>query len=86
MSTYTILILAANPTNTSRLRLDKEVREIQEGLQRANKRELFKVEQRWAVRWQDFYRAMLDIQPQIVHFCGHGAGEDGIVLEDENGY
>ncbi|GAA6615105.1 hypothetical protein NUACC26_008940 [Scytonema sp. NUACC26] len=28
----TILILAANPTNTSRQRLDEEVREIDEGL------------------------------------------------------
>jgi len=30
-----ILILAANPTNTDHLRLDKEVREIQNGLQAA---------------------------------------------------
>ncbi|GAB1540307.1 hypothetical protein NUACC21_29760 [Scytonema sp. NUACC21] len=81
----TILILAANPTNTSRLRLDKEVQEIDEGLRRANKREQFKLEQKWAVRSRDFYRAILDTQPQIVHFCGHGAGEDGIVLEDETG-
>jgi hypothetical protein len=28
---------------------------------------------------------MLDCQPQIVHFCGHGAGQDGIVLNDEMG-
>ncbi len=28
---------------------------------------------------------MLDYQPQIVHFCGHGAGQDGIVLNDEMG-
>ncbi|GAA6623341.1 hypothetical protein [Scytonema sp. NUACC26] len=81
----TILILAANPKNTSRLRLDKEVQEIDEGLRRANKREQFKLEQRWAVRSRDFYRAILDTQPQIVHFCGHGAGEDGILLEDEAG-
>ena len=81
----TILILAANPTSTSRLRLDEEVREIDEGLRRANKREEFKLEQKWAVRSRDFYRAMLDCQPQIVHFCGHGAGEDGIVLNDEMG-
>ena len=27
----TILILAANPTNTSRLRLEEEIREIDEG-------------------------------------------------------
>uniref|UniRef100_UPI0030DB67F3 ATP-binding protein n=1 Tax=Brasilonema bromeliae TaxID=383615 RepID=UPI0030DB67F3 len=81
----TILILAANPTSTSRLRLDEEVREIDEGLRRANKREEFKLEQKWAVRQRDFYRAMLDYQPQIVHFCGHGAGQDGIVLQDETG-
>uniref|UniRef100_UPI0039C72C90 NACHT and WD repeat domain-containing protein n=1 Tax=Scytonema sp. PCC 10023 TaxID=1680591 RepID=UPI0039C72C90 len=85
MHVKTILILAANPTNTSRLRLDEEVREIDEGLRRANKREQFKLEQKWAVRSRDFYRAMLDYQPQIVHFCGHGAGKDGIVLEDETG-
>jgi WD40 repeat protein len=81
----TILILAANPKNTAPLRLDQEIREIDEGLRRANKRELYKLEQKWAVRSRDFYRAILDYQPQIVHFCGHGAGEDGIVLEDDTG-
>lgn len=80
-----ILILAANPKNTSRLRLDEEVREIDEGLRRANKRELFQLEQKLAVRWRDFYRAILDTQPQIVHFCGHAQGEDGIALENETG-
>lgn len=81
----TILILAANPKNTAPLRLDREIREIDEGLRRANKRELYKLEQKWAVRSRDFYRAILDYQPNIVHFCGHGAGEDGIVLEDDTG-
>ena len=85
MRVKTILLLAANPKNTSQLRLDEEVREIDEGLRRANKREQFKLEQKWAVRSRDFYRAILDTQPQIVHFCGHGAGEDGIVLEDDTG-
>ncbi|MCJ8281444.1 MAG: CHAT domain-containing protein [Rivularia sp. ALOHA_DT_140] len=81
----TILILAANPKNTSRLELEKEIREIDEGLRRANKREQFKLEMKLAVRQRDFYRAILDTQPQIVHFCGHGEGENGIVLEDETG-
>ncbi|MGL6139345.1 MAG: CHAT domain-containing protein, partial [Planktothrix sp.] len=81
----TILILAANPTNTSRLRLEEEIREIDEGLRRANQRHLYKLEQKLAVRSRDFYRAILDYQPQIVHFCGHGAGQDGIVLEDDTG-
>ncbi|MBR8841030.1 MAG: hypothetical protein DSM106950_45525 [Stigonema ocellatum SAG 48.90 = DSM 106950] len=81
----TILILAANPTNTSRLRLDAEVREIEEGLQRASKGGQFRLVQKWAVRSRDFYRAILEHQPQIVHFCGHGTGSDGIVLEDDTG-
>ncbi|QIR41708.1 CHAT domain-containing protein (plasmid) [Tolypothrix sp. PCC 7910] len=81
----TILILAANPKNTSQLRLDEEIREIDAGLQRAKKRELFDLKQRWAVRVQDVYQALLDFKPQIVHFSGHGSGDDGLALEDEAG-
>ena len=81
----TILILAANPRNTSRLRLDQEVREIDNGLQRARRRDEFVLKQVWAVRRSDFRRAMLDLKPNIVHFCGHGSGEEGIAFEDENG-
>ncbi|MBD2771756.1 CHAT domain-containing protein, partial [Iningainema sp. BLCCT55] len=81
----TILILAANPTTTSRLEWDKEVREIDEALRRSNYREQFKLEQKLAVRARDFHRAILDFRPQIVHFCGHGTESDGIVLHDETG-
>jgi len=81
----TILILAANPKNTPTLRLDQEVREIDNGLQRAQKREDFVLRQKWAARAMDVRRAMLDYRPNIVHFCGHGAGEEGIAFEDENG-
>ncbi len=80
-----LLILAANPKGTSRLRLDEEVREIEAGLQRAHKRDQFILEQKWAVRPRDIQRALLDINPQIVHFSGHGAGEEGLVFEDEMG-
>jgi hypothetical protein len=81
----TILVLAANPKNTPRLRLDEEVREIDAGLQQAKKRELFDLKQRWAVRVQDVYQSLLDFKPQIVHFSGHGVGDDGLELEDETG-
>ena len=80
-----ILILAANPKGTSRLRLDEEVREIEAGLQRAQKRDQFILEQKWAVRPRDIQRALLDTNPQIVHFSGHGAGEEGLVFEDDMG-
>lgn len=79
-----ILILAANPAGTMRLRLDEEVREIKEGLLRSKRRDEFIIEQREAVRIRDLRRALLDVEPQIVHFSGHGHTQ-GIVLEDESG-
>ncbi len=78
-----ILFLSANPKNTDKLRLEEEVREIEEGLKRSCYGDQFNLISKWAVRSRDFYRYMLDIQPQIVHFSGHGGGEHGIVLEDE---
>lgn len=86
VSVKTILILSANPKGTPWLEgLSEEVREIYEELRRANKREQFKLQTKSAVRTKDFYQALLDYQPQIVHFCGHGSGEDGIVLQDDTG-
>jgi hypothetical protein len=81
----TILILAANPRGTVPLRLDEEVREIREGLQRSQQRDSFEVVYRSAARPRDVQRAMLECRPQIVHFCGHGEGADGLALEDEAG-
>lgn len=81
----TILILAANPNDTTQLRLDEEVREIDSVLRRARRRDDFNLQQRWAVRSRDVQAALLDCSPQIVHFSGHGAGTAGLVLEDETG-
>ena len=80
-----ILILAANPKSTPTLRLDEEVREIDAGLRRANQRDRFHLEQRWAVRSRDVQNALLDLKPQVVHFSGHGENEIGLILENEVG-
>ena len=81
----TILILAANPKGTTPLRLDREVRDIQEGLQRSHHRDVFTLVQRWAVRPRDIQRALLEVNPQIIHFSGHGDGEKGLAFEDDAG-
>lgn len=83
-ATRKILILAANPLDTTPLRLDTEAREIDEALQRAPHRDRFVLEQRWAVRFKDLSRALLAERPQIVHFSGHGEA-DGLALVDEDG-
>jgi tetratricopeptide (TPR) repeat protein len=81
----TILILAANPKNTTPLSLQKEVEGIEQQLNRLPRDKQFILKTQWATTTDDIRRAMLDHQPQYVHFAGHGAGEQGIVLEDSTG-
>jgi CHAT domain len=78
-----ILILSANPQNTEQLRLEEEVREIQAGLERSKMRDRFEIITRSAVRVEDLRRTLLDCEPHIVHFSGHGVGEGGLVLETD---
>lgn len=81
-----ILFLAANPTKTDRLRLDEEVREIDDALlQKAEFRNRFELVQQWAVRVTDLQQHLLRFQPDIVHFSGHGSTSSEIILEDASG-
>lgn len=80
----TILYLAANPKDTTPLRLDEEVKKIEQRLERSKKREQFKLIQKWAVTDDELRSALLDHEPEIVHFSGHGKSE-GLILENESG-
>ena len=77
-----ILLLAAIPHG---LRLDKELREVEECIRRAVRRDVFDVGIRTAVRPQDIRRAVAEEKPQIVHFCGHGLEDGSLLLEDDGG-
>ncbi|MEM8503230.1 MAG: CHAT domain-containing protein [Cyanobacteria bacterium P01_D01_bin.1] len=85
MTSKKILMLTANPKDTNQLRLGEESREILAGLERSKQRDRFELIPRFAQRPDDMRRAMLDIEPEIVHFSGHGGGSPGLVLEDNNG-
>ena len=80
-----ILFLAANPSTTTRLRLDSEVRAIDQALRQANYRDQFDLRQHWAVRVADLQELLLRHQPHIVHFSGHGASSGEILLQDDAG-
>lgn len=80
-----ILFLSSNPKDTYRIRLDEEYRKVEDGLERSKYRDKIVLKSKWATRIIDLRRAMLDFLPDIVHFCGHGEGVNGIFLEDENG-
>jgi hypothetical protein len=81
----TILFLGANPSTTTRLALDKEVREIQQRLRSAELRDAFRLEQAWAVRATDLQECLLRHRPAIVHFSGHGNRVGELILEEETG-
>ncbi|MEE9352617.1 MAG: CHAT domain-containing protein [Thiotrichaceae bacterium] len=77
----TILFLAANPSKTARLKLDVELREIQNGLERSQQREHIQLFSKPAARPRDVQRAIGDNKPDIIHFSGHGEGEQGLCFE-----
>jgi hypothetical protein len=83
--TIRILFLAANPVTTDALKLTQEVRQIEEQLRASKYRDSLEFISRWAVRPDDLQRALLDVEPHIVHFSGHGSEDEGIYLESPEG-
>ncbi|MEK8017271.1 MAG: tetratricopeptide repeat protein [Candidatus Parabeggiatoa sp.] len=81
----TILMLTANPTDTTKLKLAEEIEKIEQALQRNQGDEQFELKAHLAVTPDEVRRALLDIKPHFVHFSGHGAAENGIILENEQG-
>ncbi|MEM7556227.1 MAG: AAA-like domain-containing protein [Cyanobacteria bacterium P01_A01_bin.84] len=80
-----ILLLSASPTDAAKLRLDKEVQEIKASFKSAKYREEFEIISYLALTTDDLRHALLDYEPQIVHFSGHGMGKKGLALEDSSG-
>lgn len=80
----TILFLAANPSGTARLALDREAREIREKIRAAEHRATLHFRSEWAVRPDDLLQYLNEFRPQAVHFSGHGEASE-ILLNDESG-
>lgn len=76
-----ILFLGASPIDEVRLRIDQELRDIEAGLKVATLRDQFELKSQWAITSKTLQQAMLDEQPTIVHFSGHGDTK-GIAVED----
>ncbi len=80
-----ILFLASNPTDISRIRIDEELREVDERISLGSHRDQFDLIPHLAVRPRDLRRGLLRHRPHILHFSGHGSTTAGIVLEDDDG-
>jgi hypothetical protein len=81
-----ILFLAANPSDTSRLRVDEESRSIDQALRQTEFRDRFDILQHFAVRVGDLQGYLLRHTPDIVHFSGHGSVAGEIIMEDSLGH
>lgn len=80
-----ILFLASNPIDVDRIRLDEEVRAIQEKIRLSDHRDTVKFESRWAVRPSDLFQAINETNPTIIHFSGHGSFDGKLVLQNPDG-
>jgi hypothetical protein len=70
-----ILFLAANPKDTSRLDLERECAAIEHELRLARHGGDFEFRSKWVVTVDEIARHLIDLDPAIIHFSGHGRRE-----------
>lgn len=80
-----VLFLAANPIDQQQLRLDEEIRAIDEMIRKSKHRDSVQLVSKWAVRPMDVLQALNEFSPHIVHFSGHGSNTDEIIFMDDKG-
>jgi hypothetical protein len=81
----TVLFVAASPEDQTPLRLDQEVREIQQRVRASDYRDAVRFEYRLATRTTDLLQALNEVKPEVVHFSGHGT-QAALVFEDDDAY
>ena len=80
-----ILVLAANPRDIDPLAFNREFREIGDVLQSTHQQKQFELSQRWAARLRDMQRAVLETDPQVIHFLGCDSKDSCLVFENARG-
>lgn len=81
----TVLFIASNPTDQSKLRLDEEIRAITKKIRESEYRDAVELKSVWAVRPTDLLQAINEHKPTIVHFSGHGSNNNELILQDDSG-
>ncbi|MCI5207553.1 MAG: CHAT domain-containing protein [Candidatus Electrothrix sp. ATG2] len=79
-----ILIISANPWDTKRISPDEEYQEVQKVLKSSRQRDNFEFQYSPAASNSELRQALLDFEPQIVHFSGHGE-LDGLYFQEVDG-
>ncbi len=80
----TVLFMAASPEDEAQLRLDKEIREIEQRLRETKHRDSIRFVPKVARQLTDLMRDLNEVRPHIVHFSGHG-NEGELAFENDEG-
>ena len=75
-----ILILTSNPRND--LKLDREIKDLKNVIKRSKNQSQLKPELELEVQTEELQEKLLEHEPRIVHFCGHGTEKQGLVLQN----
>lgn len=83
-----ILFLGADPADADdNLRLELEIKVIEEEIAKSSQRDQFDFEKCLAVSKSDFMDKMVNYKPHILHFSGHGTSQEGFLfLGDKNDF
>lgn len=80
-----VLFMASNPTGSYPLRLDEEARAIHETITKSKHRDSVEFITRWATRSSDVLQSINEVNPDVIHFSGHGTNTDELVLQNTDG-
>lgn len=79
-----ILFLSSSPSDEDTIRVDLELRKIEEALEAAKYRDNVSLEKKIAIKPETMTKVLMDFSPNIIHFSGHG-DEHGIIIENDEG-
>jgi len=79
-----VLFIASSPEDQDVLRIDREVRAIQEKVRSADHRDSIRFEYAVAAQPGDLLQRLNEVKPEIVHFSGH-SNAAGLAMEDSDG-
>ncbi|MEP7013503.1 MAG: CHAT domain-containing protein [Acidobacteriota bacterium] len=83
-ATPRLLFVAVDTNRRDRLRLDFEVKAVEEALRSAGHEDLVALEHCWAATLLDLQHALLRYRPALLHFSGHGTPSGELVMERDS--
>ena len=79
-----ILFLSANPREASRIEVEKEFKMVRDVIKASRYRDLIDLERIGEVSTAELTRLIIEYEPQILHFSGHGNSEEVLIFQDSS--